>query len=801
MKTQAKLTKLELEPTEPIKYVAEKFAGTWSLRRSLLFSIVPAVLVPLIIASSIGYNLTSRRAKSKVLERIETHSFLGSKTINTFIRDSFKVINLVAVNPEMIQAMKAGIKEAEAQQLTKQPIPELEKKFARSKSLIIDNTLNQYLQRIVQSGQFAEIFATERNGFNVALSNPTTDFVQSDEDWWQGSRKEGIDIGEAEFDDSANANIIALSQAVKDPQTDAFLGVIKAGMPMTTLVSELVSATYPHGTATEFSYFQVINSRNGRLFISINHINDEARVITDQGKITMEVIGGDPIKNVAEIIVEVAENSLSLDAAKQRIAQESEFSNITIKPVRIISHKSVIALFKYQNKIYSLSTVPKTDLVSINIIDYGAVFNSGRDLLRIFAVTTIVLSVVASGVILVMSKQITKPIADLSVVTQEAARGNLDVAANIDGTLETKILANNFNNLVNQIKESLRKQQALTEEQRQEKEELEKAIYTLIDEVSDATEGNLTVRANLNSLELSTVADLFNAIIDSLQYIAIEAKNSTSQVAYSLQQNQSAILSLAEQAISEAEETRNMLVFVEEMSESIQAVAKNAGQAEKIADDTHNLIFNSTNNMDLTVESIIDLRKTIGETAKKMKRLGESSQKISQVVSFIEEIALKTNVLAINATVEAGRAGEYGEGFTIVAEQVGALAEQSAAATKEIANIVSTIQGETLEVSQAMESGITQVVESTRLVEYTKQSLGLVLEKYQEINQLMGSISQTTVSQANTSQNVTYLMQTIAQLSETTSMSSREVAQSILETAQVAKKLESAVAKFKVTND
>lgn len=181
-----------------------------------------------------------------------------------------------------------------------------------------------------------------------------------------------------------------------------------------------------------------------------------------------------------------------------------------------------------------------------------------------------------------------------------------------------------------------------------------------------------------------------------------------------------------------------------------------------------------------------------------MKRLGESSQKISQAVSFIEEIALKTNVLAINASVEAGRAGEYGQGFTIVAEQVGALAEQSAAATKEIASIVAAIQAETQEVNQAMESGTTQVVETTRLVETTKQSLNLVLEKSQEINQLMSSISQSAVSQADTSQNIISLMQKIAHLSGNTSKSSTEVAQSILATAKVAAQLESTVGQFKV---
>ena len=204
--------------------------------------------------------------------------------------------------------------------------------------------------------------------------------------------------------------------------------------------------------------------------------------------------------------------------------------------------------------------------------------------------------------------------------------------------------------------------------------------------------------------------------------------------------------------------------------------------------------------MDLTAESILDLRSTIGETAKKMKRLGESSQKISHTVSFIEEIALRTNVLAINATVEAGRAGEYGEGFTIVAEQVGALAEQSAKATREITDIVSAIQLETQEVNQAMESGTAEVVETTRLIETTKQSLGIVLEKSQEINRLMGSISESTVSQVSTSQDVANLMQKIAELSENTSKSSENVAKSIVETAQIAKNLETTVSQFKVTN-
>ena len=409
------------------------------------------------------------------------------------------------------------------------------------------------------------------------------------------------------------------------------------------------------------------------------------------------------------------------------------------------------------------------------------------------------ISILAVGVLTwFVASRLTQPIGEITAAATRLAAGKLDQSLDLTQEDEIGMLADSFNTMAKQLQESITNIESKAEEQRQEKEELELAIYTLIEEVADATEGDLTVRANLDSMELSTVADLFNAIINNLQEIAIEAKASSGQVGSSLKQNEEAIRLLAEQAITEAQETRNTLLSVEQMSQSIQTVAGNASQAEKITDDTYNTIITSTENMDLTVDSILQLRTTVGETAKKMKRLGESSQKISQAVSFIEEIALKTNVLAINASVEAGRAGEYGQGFTIVAEQVGALAEQSAAATKEISSIVTAIQAETQEVNQAMESGTSQVVETTRLVETTKQSLNLVLEKSQEINQLMGSISQTTISQSDTSQNVTKLMQKLALSSETASQSSAQVAQSIGETAQVAAKLESTVGQFKV---
>ena len=314
-----------------------------------------------------------------------------------------------------------------------------------------------------------------------------------------------------------------------------------------------------------------------------------------------------------------------------------------------------------------------------------------------------------------------------------------------------------------------------------------------------AADGDLTVRAQLLEGDVGIIADLFNAIVENLRDIALQVKDSAGQVGSSLKQNEGSVREIAEQAAAEAEQIKVTLSSVEQMSSSIQKVAENAEKTATISNDAFISAKEGNTVMDQTVDSIQGLRSTIGDTSKKIKRLGESAQQISQVVALIDEIALKTNLLAINASVEAARAGELGQGFTAVAEQVGALAEQSAKATQEIAQLITGIQQETQEVVAAMETGTSQVVDSTRLVEATKISLGEVLTKSQEIDRLMKSISEATVSQAQTSQTVTEIMTLNSQTSKERSESSSQVAQAMQTTATILGQLQDSVAQFKVT--
>lgn len=771
-----------------------------TLRSRLLTTLLPAVVVPLVFAGLIGEQVAEKRFKKNIISGLEADTLLAHNATATFLRNSFDITNTIALEPELIELMRAANQLVDEQKLASQPIAVLENQFASPKFLQVDTKLNtdvnNYFRRIVRAGSVAEVVATQRDGFNIGYSSPTSDFVQSDEKWWQTAKDEIKVFGNPTFDQSTDQQIIPFSKAIYDPQSGKFIGIVKVAISVGQLEDDIDA--YLYGENKEGYKFQIVDAERDAIFDDIEPTRSKDENIESEALQAVDFVGGEAILNAAKILLSLNDESLSLSEAERQLNEQSGFSQIQFKTIKSFDKEEIEMLLKYENRLFSFAAVPDTNLVSVGSVDYSIITKEGRDILLTYAVTTIVLIILTTVVILLLSKQISLPLTNLAKTTRKVAEGDYDIVAKREGTDETVFLADNFNQLISEVKTSLDSQRALNEQQRQEKEELEASIYTLIDEIADATDGDLTVRANLDSVELSTVADLFNAIIDSLQDIAIEAKESSGKVGSSLKKNEEAIRSLAEQAIEETKETRKTLVSIDEMTNSIRSVAKNASQAEKITEGTYSTVLNSTLDMEETVNSILKLRSTVGETSKKMKRLGESSQKISQAVSLIEEIALKTNVLAINASVEAGRAGEYGEGFTIVAEQVGALAEQSAKATREITDIVSTIQLETQEVNQAMESGTAEVVETTRLIETTKQSLGAVLEKSQEINRLMGSISESTVSQANTSQDVANLIQKIAELSENTSKSSENVAKSIVETAQIAKNLESTVSQFKV---
>lgn len=412
------------------------------------------------------------------------------------------------------------------------------------------------------------------------------------------------------------------------------------------------------------------------------------------------------------------------------------------------------------------------------------------------------------GLSRLITTAIVKPIKELETAAKKFTQGAQEIRATVFAEDEIGQLATTFNQLATktatslaEIKLARQKAENLVEEQTKQNQTIQRELLELLTNVEDASSGDLTVRAEITAGEIGIVADFFNTIVESMREIVTQVKQSTAQVNSSLGQDEVSMRALTEDSLKQSKKIKRMLEFVEQMALSIQDVASSATQAAEVAKSASMTAQAGGDAMDRTVQSILELRETVGETGKKVKRLGEASQQISKVISLINQIALQTNLLAINASIEAARAGEEGRGFAVVAEEVGELAAQSAAATKEIEQIVENIQRETTEVVKAMEIGTAQVVEGTHLVENAKQSLGKIVNVSLTIDDLVQSISKSTVSQSKTSEMVTNLMKDIAKVSEGMSEASRQVSLSLEETVDLARQLQSSVGTFKVSED
>lgn len=400
-----------------------------------------------------------------------------------------------------------------------------------------------------------------------------------------------------------------------------------------------------------------------------------------------------------------------------------------------------------------------------------------------------------------MTSAIERSTNNLQSQFEAVMRGDMHPKATVYAGDEFGKLASTFNHMIPTVLASTTDAQRKAEEQEQAKEDLQRQVIRLLDDVEGAARGDLTVQAEVTADVLGAVADSFNLTIQNLREIVQQVKVAAKQVSESSRENETFARSLSSDALRQAEELSVTLNSVQMMTESIQRVAESSREAEQVAKQSFQLAVKGGEAVERTVAGILDIRNTVAETTRKVKRLGESSQEISKIVGLISQIASRTNLLALNASIEAARAGDAGRGFAIVADEVRQLADRAAKSSKEIEQIVLQIQSETGLVQQAMDLGTQQVIDGTKRAEQAKQSLNDIIQVSQRIDTLVRSITEDTIKQTETSRTVAQVMQSVELTAQETSQESQKVSGSLQNLVSIARSLQESVERFRVDTD
>ena len=335
-------------------------------------------------------------------------------------------------------------------------------------------------------------------------------------------------------------------------------------------------------------------------------------------------------------------------------------------------------------------------------------------------------------------------------------------------------------------------------QQRQENERNQQAILKLLDEMASLADGDLTVQATVTEDITGAIADSINYAVEALRKLVATIHLSAIQVDGAARQSQALAAHLGKASSAQTKQIGSATESIAAMAASPEVVSGNAERAADVARHSVDVAQKGGEAVRRPIDGMNAIRETIQETSKRIKRLGESSQEIGNIVELISDIAEQTNILALNASIQASMAGEAGRGFAVVADEVQRLAERAATATKQIEVLVRTIQADTNEAVVSMERSTTDVVGGALLAENAGAALGEIEQVSNQIASLVQNISSSSRSQSLAAQNISRNTQVLREISVQTSDATSATAQAIVKLADLAAALRKSVADFRL---
>ena len=332
----------------------------------------------------------------------------------------------------------------------------------------------------------------------------------------------------------------------------------------------------------------------------------------------------------------------------------------------------------------------------------------------------------------------------------------------------------------------------------QERDKMQAAVMKLLSEVSGVAEGDLTVQAEVTSDVTGAVADSFNLMIGQLRQIIGQVQSASKQIGMSVAELRGVTENLASGSDDQAAQAVEASVAIEEMAASIHYVSENASSSASVAEQARVNAEHGTRAVTRTIEGMKAVRDQVQETAKRIKRLGESSQEIGEIVELIGDIGDRTSILALNASIQAAMAGEAGRGFAIVADEVERLADRATEATKRASMLVKATQSETAEVMTAMEDTTREVINRSNIANEAGVALAEIQGVSNRLAELLQAISDAAQQQARGSEQVAKSMNEMSAVTRNTASGTKQTAAAINSLGLLVDNLNAIVTRFKL---
>ena len=386
--------------------------------------------------------------------------------------------------------------------------------------------------------------------------------------------------------------------------------------------------------------------------------------------------------------------------------------------------------------------------------------------------------------------RIIRPVKDLMLVAEALGRGDLTRKANVRTGDELGQLGATLNQTIDRLQGLIQ-----TESDR---DKMQHQVMDLLSVVSSAAEGDLTVKAEVTADALGSVADAFNLMITGLMSLVTQAHN----VAIEIQRSTTDILHSSDRmkqgAEQQASQIKSASDAVNTMSNTTQRMAQNADAATQTSLKATQAAIKGGTSVAETIKGMQRIRAAVQTTGKKIKGLGERSLEIGAIIEVLNEISTQTNLLALNAAIEAARAGEHGRGFAVVADEVRKLAERAARAAKDITGLIKGIQVETSEAVTVMEEGTREVEEGAKLADQAGAALREIEQIVKQTAVLMTDITKAADDQVEVTAQVVHSMDTISKLTQETTHGVQDTVSTIGKLADLSTKLTSAIGRFKL---